>query len=70
MLVGELHVTAGGQPAPCRRRDAVADTADIDVATARTQVRVATALRTHPLLDAAMATGDDLLRQSRSWSHT
>ena len=36
----------------------LADTADIDVATARTQVRVATALRTHPLLDAAMATGD------------
>ena len=36
----------------------LADTGDIEIATARTQVRVAKAMRTHPVLDAAMATGD------------
>ena len=36
----------------------LADTCDIDIGTARTQVRVAKAMRTHPRLDAAMANGD------------
>jgi hypothetical protein len=36
----------------------LADTCDLDVATARTQVRVARAMRQFPALDAAMATGD------------
>ena len=36
----------------------LADCCDIDVATARTQVRVARAMRQHPALDQAMASGD------------
>lgn len=36
----------------------LAEACDIDVATARTQVRVARNLRSHPELDAAMAAGD------------
>jgi hypothetical protein len=36
----------------------LADVCDIEASTARTQVRVARAMRTHPQLDAAMADGD------------
>jgi hypothetical protein len=36
----------------------LAHTCDIEIATARSQVRVARALREHPALDAAMAAGD------------
>jgi hypothetical protein len=44
----------------------LADTCDIEIATARSQVRVARAMRTFPALDAAMATGDVSYAKARA----
>lgn len=43
----------------------LADVCDVEGVTARTQVRVARAMRSHPVLDAAMATGDVSFAKAR-----
>lgn len=59
VLVGELDVLgtwAAWGSLSCAAW--LADVCDIEISTARNQVRVARAMREHPALDAAMANGD------------
>lgn len=59
VLIGELdHRRAWAASGSLSCAAWLADTCDIDAATARSQVRVARTMRSFPALDAAMATGD------------